>query len=179
MADHAPKLLTTCVCEDALAGLTNRLTLYNLFRERAAAAWPAVVPHLVVANVWLREDPSTSSGQGPSTSRRGELVEPSGQAGLRSGGDGNDGVFTERVVLLSPDRQTTMADASSMLTFGNSRFCVQVSRFTGVVLPAPGTYSIQIWLERQQVAEYPLIVIDESGEPVSEGSVEGPVLSSS
>lgn len=138
MDDRVPKLLATHLCEDALAGLAGRLTLYNLFGERYAAAWPAVVPRLVVANTWLRDR------EGGGEIERGE-------------------VFTERVVILNPDHQGTVAEAASSWQF-DAPLHTNISRFADVVLPTPGTYRVQVWLGREQVAEYPLVAIDTSEE---------------
>jgi hypothetical protein len=154
--DSVPKLLATHLCEDALAGLAGRLTLYNLFGERYAAAWPALVPRLVVANSWLREGPSINSGQAELRAG-GPSISPS----IDSGQGNKRDVFIERVVILSPDQQRTVAEATSVLEF-EVLLHTTISRFADVVLPTPGTYRVQVWLGREQVADYPLVAIDTS-----------------
>lgn len=128
MTDRQPTLLSTYLCEDALAGLTGRLTLYNLFGEQYATAWPAIVPRFAVSNTWLLEEPSGNT-------------------------------FTERVVILTPDRQTTVAEAATSWRFDGALH-TNVSRFADVVLPAPGIYRVQVWLGRELRADYPLTVLN-------------------
>ena len=154
MDDNVPKLLATHLCEDALASLSERLVLYGLFQDRYSDAWPAVVPHMVVANTWLKEGPSTSSGQGPSTS--------SGQGPSTGSGQGNKGdTFTEQVVVLTPDRKGPVAEAAAAFQF-DGPLRTNVSRFVNVVLPRPGIYRVQVWLGREHKADYPLIAVDMS-----------------
>jgi hypothetical protein len=131
MTSDAPRLLATHLCEDALASLSERLVLYGLFQDRYSDAWPAVVPHMVVANTWLREE-------GPSKE-----------------------VLTERVVILTPDRGGPVAEAASAFQF-DGPLRTNVSRFVNVVLPRPGVYRVQVWLGREQMADYPLIAVDTS-----------------
>lgn len=137
--DNAPRLLATHLCEDALAGLAGRLTLYNLFGEQYAASWPALVPRLVVANTWLRE-----------TGRQGDR---------ETGGQGD--TFTERVVILNPDHQGTVAEAASSWQF-DAPLHTTVSRFLDVVLPRPGTYRVLVLLGQETIVDYPLLATDTS-----------------
>jgi len=137
VANQHVRLLATHLCEDALAGLSERLSLYGLFQDHYANAWPALVPHLVVANTWLRE----TGGQGET--------------------------FTERVVILTPDRRGTVAEAAATFQFAGP-LRTNVSRFVNVVLPVPGVYRVQVWLGQDLQADYPLLAIDTSAEGVSQ-----------
>jgi hypothetical protein len=141
MDDGMPKLLATHLCEDALASLSERLVLYGLFQDRYSGAWPAAVPHMVVANTWLLEKgPSINSGQG-------------------SGQGSREDVFTERVVILTPDRRGAVAEAAATFQL-DGPLRTNVSRFVNVVLPRPGIYRVQVWLGRELMADYPLIAAD-------------------
>ena len=137
MDDHHPILLSALVCEDVLNSLSGRLTFYNVFRDLYATRLPALVTRLAIATTWLREAPT------PAT-------------------------FAQRVVILSPNGQATVAEAAGEFRLGGDVVeHTHVNNFQAVVLPQPGRYQVEVWLDRQQAAAFPLVVV---GPPADEGA---------
>jgi hypothetical protein len=50
------RLISTVVCDDVLMNPADRVTLYSVFRELWADAYPAAVVRLHVVNTWLNSD---------------------------------------------------------------------------------------------------------------------------
>ena len=66
----------------------------------------------------------------------------------------------QRVLILAPDGDLVAEAATSFAVGGGRPIHTQVVRFDRVVLPAPGTYRVQVWLDRTPVADLPLVAVD-------------------
>ena len=68
---------------------------------------------------------------------------------------------TTRVVMLSPDRAVSLAEATDRFSLGGEVVRhVSVHRFRNVFLPEPGTYRVQFVLDGEVVQDIPLVAVE-------------------
>jgi len=68
------------------------------------------------------------------------------------------GPHTERTKILRPDKKTVLTDTKDhefMLEDDETPF-MAINMYQEIVFPEPGTYWVQIFLDNQQVIQYPL-----------------------
>jgi hypothetical protein len=68
------------------------------------------------------------------------------------------GPHTERTKILKPDKKTVLTDTKDhefMLEDDETPF-MAINMYQEIVFPEPGTYWVQVFLDNQQVIQYPL-----------------------
>ena len=136
------QLVSVVVCDDVLVNVAGRVTLYSIFRDLFADAYPAGVVRLHVVTTWLNS---------AHADREVEVV--------------------ERVAILSPDGVELVADAAATFTIAAGMYHSQISRFRDIVFPEPGTYRVQVQAGPEVVADLPLFLTAETTAETAEEEV--------
>jgi len=78
--------------------------------------------------------------------------------------EGERRTHSQRVAVLSPAGELVDETGGEFEIGGQRMFHIHVHHFHGIVLPGPGSYRVQAWLDRALMADLPLAAISTQGE---------------
>jgi len=123
------RLTSTVICDDVLANAAGRVTLYSVFRDLYADAYPAEVVRLHVVTTWLNPTPSVQQ------------------------------VVERVTILSPDQDDELVADVAAQITVRPHTYHTQISRFRTLVFPAPGAYRVQVHTGTEMAADIPLFLM--------------------